>query len=282
MRAKRIPIYTYPALIYFIFFLICPILILLLYAISVGTGMSLDLSRITLANFSRLFSISVYKKVIGTTVIIALETTLISLAISYFPALYLARTTSRYKPGFFLLFLIPFWTPYVVRIFSWTTVLLREGVLNQLLAGLKLIPEPMSFLFSRGAVLLVLVYSSVPFMVLPIATSISSIRNSCIEAARNLGATQFEAFRHIILPLSVPGVWAGSVLTFTITVGSFVGPSIVGGPSDQMIAQLIVDRFLWLGHWPSGAAISIIFVMAILVTVYLASRVVPLERIFRV
>jgi spermidine/putrescine transport system permease protein len=282
LKNIRFPLILFPGVTYIFIFLFIPLLILLVYALSPTEGMNLDLSYLTLRNIIRIFTSPIYRIVILNSFTIALQSTAIALLLGFFPAYYLARTKSKYKMLLLVLFLLPFWTPYIVRVFSWLILLYRTGPLNQLLLFTGIISEPKTFLFSRGALLTVLVYSNLPFMIFPIFTSILGIKNSYLEAAKNLGATEFQAFTQVVLPLSLPGIWAGCILTFMLGLSSYAAPAIVGGPKDQMISQVIVDRFLFLAHWSSGGALAIVFITITLVLMYFANKLVPLTRIFKI
>jgi ABC-type spermidine/putrescine transport system permease subunit I len=160
---------------------------------------------------------------------------------------------------------LPFWTSYLLRAYAWMTVLQTDGLLNNALMKLHVIAQPLELLQTPLAVVLGLTYGFLPFATLPIYTRLEQLDRGLLEAAADLGASPFQVFRKVIWPLSLPGVIAGSLMTFVPALGDFVTPDLMGGPRQQMIGNLIEQQFLALFDWPMGSALSL-SLMAIMIT----------------
>ncbi len=198
---------------------------------------------------------------------IALISTVISLLLGYPLAFFIStrqNTTTRAVALF--LVILPFWTNFLVRTYAWRIILGRDGVLNNLMLRADLINEPITMLFTQGAVIVGLVYGFLPFMVLPIYASVERFDFKLVEAAHDLGANDWSAFWRVVLPATMPGVVAGSILVFIPSVGSYVTPDLLGGGSGSalMIGNLIADWFGATGNWPRGGAISIAMMVLVL------------------
>jgi len=195
----------------------------------------------------------------------ALITTLLCLLLGYPLAYFIASSRGNNKSRLLMLVVLPFWTSYLLRALAWMTVLQTDGTANTVLLGLGLIREPLRLLNTPLTVVLGLTYGFLPFTTLPIYTRLEQMDRGLLEAAADLGASPFQVFRKIVWPLSLPGVIAGSLITFVPAMGDFVTPELMGGPQTQMIGNLIQQQFLALFNWPMGSALSLVL-MAIMVT----------------
>ena len=243
-------------------------------AFGLSTDASLDSYRI-------LTNDPVYARVLWQTLRIALVTTLLSLVISYPLAMFLARLKGQHKTLAVLLVFLPFWTSYVVRTFVWLPMLGRAGVVNQALIGLGIIDRPIDWLlYSEGTVYVGLVYVYTLYMTLPIYLSLDRLDPKLVEAAGDLGATPLQAFRRVVLPLSMPGVWSGCIMVFLLSCGAYVTPQLLGGTSGQMIGNVIAAQFLHTNNWPLGAALSIVLVAVVIGFVFVAGRRLGMQELF--
>lgn len=160
------------------------------------------------------------------------------------------------KPAMMLLIMLPFWTNSLIRTYGWNTLLRSEGIINNLLLRLGLIQKPLELLYTDGAVLLGMVYTLFPFMVLPLYSSIEKLDPSLMEAAGDLGARRVRSFLRVMLPLTAPGIFAGTIQVFIPTLGYFFISDMMGGGKTMYIGNLIKNQFLSARNWPLGAALS--------------------------
>jgi spermidine/putrescine transport system permease protein len=163
-----------------------------------------------------------------------------------------------------ILVMVPFWTNFLVRTYAWRVILGADGPINGLLLGMGVIREPLPLIFNEGAVMVGLVYGYLPFMVLPLYAAIDRVDFSLMEAAHDLYANGWQAFRRVMLPLSMPGVIAGSILVFIPTLGAFVTPDLLGGAKTVMIGNLIQSQFLTARDWPFGSAFTVLLMLVVL------------------
>ena len=199
----------------------------------------------------------------------ALTTTILCLLLGYPLAYFIATSPGNNKSRLLMLVVIPFWTSYLLRAYAWMTLLQTDGVCNAILMKLGLVAAPVQFLNTPGTVILGLTYGFLPFATLPIYTRLEQIDRRLLEASADLGATPWTTFWKVTWPLSLPGVIAGSLITFVPAMGDFVTPELMGGPQTQMIGNLIQQQFLALFNWPIGSALSLVL-MAIMVTSMIA------------
>jgi spermidine/putrescine transport system permease protein len=208
---------------------------------------------------------------------LALQTTVIVIAMAYPLAYYIARAPEKRRNFLLFLVLIPLWTNFVIRIYAWVMILRTQGVLNSslaFLAGLASVPfKPFDLYPSQGAVLVGMVYEFLPFMILPIFTSLEKIEPNLYEAAADLGANSFWTFLRVTLPLSLPGLVAGTILTFVPVIGTFVVSDILGGRQVILVGNLVQRQFLDARNPPFGSAASIILLgMTLALTLYYTRR----------
>lgn len=254
----------FPATAWLVIFFILPLLIVLLYSfLERGTygGVTWTL---TLRNYQQLFS-EIYFNVLGRSLWFAFLTTLICFIIGYPLAFFIATRPPRWRNALLLLIIIPFWTNFLVRTYAWIVLLGSEGVVNGTLANLTLIDQPLTLLFTPFAVSIGLVYGYLPFMILPLYSTLERFNFSLVEAAQDLGANDLRTFWRVVLPLTMPGIIAGSILVFIPALGSFIIPDILGGAKTLMVGNLIETQFLKARNWPLGSALSMLLMGLILI-----------------
>ena len=257
-----------PANIYLIILVVFPLLLVaILSFLSRGTYGGIEF-QFNITNYTRLFD-PLYGKVMIFSLGVGLGTTSICLLVGYPLAYYLAHAPAKQRSLMLFLILLPFWTNFIIRIFAWMMILRSGGLLDSLLQWLHLTREPLNLLYTPTAVMIGMVYEFLPFMVLPLYTSLEKIENSLLEAAADLGAPPWMAFLRVTLPLSVPGMIAGTILTFIPAMGMFVVPDILGGAKTVLIGNVIRNQFLTARDWPFGAAASmILMLMTMVLTLY--------------
>ena len=169
-----------------------------------------------------------------------------------------------------LLLILPFWISYIIRTMSWINILGASGGLNRMLIYLGLITEPLQILYNEWTVILGLVHFLLPFMVLNVFVSLDGIDRNLLDASRSLGASEFQSFREVTLPLSLPGLAAGGLLCFVLSAGTYITPLVLGGPRDAMFANLVFEAIITQLNWPLGSALSIVLLVVLggIVAVY--------------
>jgi len=229
-------------------------------------------ARFTLDNYLRLFD-PFYLRILWNSFYLAALSTLFCLLLGYPFAYLLARLPPRTRRMLLLLVIIPFWTSSLVRTYAMIVILKGKGLVNNCLIWLGLISEPLQLLYSDMAVFLGLVYSLLPFMILPLYVSLEKLDSGILEAARDLGAGTLVTFVRIVLPLTMPGILAGSMLVFLPALGMFYVPDLMGGAKTLLVGNLIKNQFLSARDWPFGAAVSIVLtgVMAVMLWGYYRS-----------
>lgn len=225
--------------------------------------------QLTIDNYVAVFD-TVYFKIFWHSIYLSLFCTIICLIFGYPFAYFLARTESRYKAILLFLVIIPFWTSSLIRSYAIVAILKTHGILNSVLLWLGLIHQPLHLLYSSTAVLVGLVYSLLPFMILPLYANIEKLDVRLIDAARDLGANKFRVFIKIIFPLTLSGVIAGSMLVFLPAMSMFFIPDLLGGAKTMLVGNLIQNQFMSARNWPIGSAVSMILtaMMGLMLLVY--------------
>jgi spermidine/putrescine transport system permease protein len=264
-----------PATVFLLVFLIGPLAVFLVYSFWVTRSYQL-VSDWTFENYREALTQKVYRDLFRNTLEIALIAALITTSLAYVYAHLIRFRLRRFENALLFVAIVALFSGYLVRIYAWRTILGDEGIINHGLQSLGLIDEPLSFLlYSRAAALIVLVNFLVPLAILPIYAALQNVSDDEIEAARDLGAGTFQAFRKVTLPLAWNGIFAAFSFTFIIAAGDYVTPQLVGGTSGAMIGRAIADKFGVTFAWPLGAALSfltLLFVLAILAVVRLGAR----------
>ena len=227
------------------------------------------LRALSLENYAFIFSDRLYLASYLKSLEVAAVSTLLLLLIGYPIAYGLARAPRRWQPALFMLVVLPFWTSFLIRIYAWITILQRDGLLNQALLGLGVVGEPPAWLSTDAAVYIGIVYSYLPFMVLPIYASLERMDETLIEAATDLGCPRWKAFWLVTLPLSLPGVIAGALLCFIPIVGEFVIPDLLGSSRSVMIGQTLWTEFFTNKDWPVASAVAVVLLVLLVVPIVL-------------
>ena len=232
----------------------------------------------TTANFALLASDDLYLSAYLGSLGYATLATGLCLVLGYPIAHAIARAPTAWRYPLLFLVVLPFWTSFLIRVYAWIAILEPNGLLNRLLLAAGLIEAPLPLLNNGFSVELGLVYSYLPFMILPIYGSLSALDESLIEAAADLGARPWRAFLGVTLPLSVPGVAAGCLLVLVPAIGEFVIPDLLGGPDTLMIGKVLWDEFFENHDWPVAAAVAVVLVAALAVPILFAQRLLDREQ----
>jgi putrescine transport system permease protein len=216
-------------------------------------------------NYISLTQDSLYFNAYFSSIKIAGITTLICLALAYPFAYFLARSPADRRPALLMLVMLPFWTSFLLRIYAWKMLLADSGVFNNAAIALGLISEPMKMMNTPFSLVLGMVYCYVPFMILPLYANLVKMDLRLLEAALDLGATPWQAFWRITVPLSKSGIMAGSMLVFIPCVGEFVIPDLLGGPETLMIGHVLWDEFFSNNDWPMAASVAVVMVALIII-----------------
>ncbi|PBB64966.1 putrescine/spermidine ABC transporter permease [Mesorhizobium sp. WSM4312] len=220
-------------------------------------------------NYVWLTQDALYFKAYITSLIIAAISTVLTLLVGYPIAYGMARAPATIRPTLLMLVILPFWTSFLIRVYAWIGILKPEGLLNQLLLSLHIINQPLVILNTYTAIFIGIVYSYLPFMVLPLYSSLEKMDYSLIEAAKDLGCPPTAAFWKITFPLSLPGVIAGCLLVFIPAVGEFVIPDLLGGSQTLMIGKTLWNEFFANRDWPVSSAVAVILLLLLTVPIML-------------
>ena len=288
MNIRRLALIATPYLWLLVFFLVPFVIVLKIalsdYAISIPPYTpTLDLSagwegiksffgELDFENFSFLASDALYWKAYLSSLQIAAISTVITLLVGYPIAYGMAQSSDEWRPTLMMLVILPFWTSFLIRVYSWIGILSNEGFLNQFLLWLGVIDTPLTILNTNVAVYIGIVYTYLPFMVLPIYSALEKLDGSLIEAAEDLGCSRASAFWLITLPLSKPGIIAGCFLVFIPAIGEFVIPSILGGSSTLMIGKVLFEEFFSNRDWPVASAVAVVLLLILIVPIILFQR----------
>ena len=278
-----------PTLIFMVGLLVIPLILTGIISFGKRTADGGVIYTFTLDNYIRLMGFSnncdngaascfdpIYVNILWRSLTLALETTILVILLAYPLSYFIARASAKRRNTFLFMVLVPLWTNFVIRVYAWMMILRTQGVLNGVLgaiAGLLHIPfVPLEMLYTPGAVLVGMVYEFLPFMILPIYTSLEKIDNSLYEAAADLGANTIRTFFRVTLPLSMPGVVAGTILVFIPVMGTFIVSDILGGRQVILVGNLIQRQFLDARDPTFGSAASLILMVMTLVVTYFYTR----------
>lgn len=234
-----------------------------------------------LGNYLTLIGDSQYYGVLGRSVKVALLVSIAAFCLSYPLAYFLAFKvqSSRLRMFLYIATIVPLWVSYLLRAYTWKTILGSEGILNSFLMWLGIIDQPSTiFLYNEFAMVITMAYIFTPFMVMPIYASLEKIPRSLMEASKDLGAGRWKTFGKITLPLTMPGILAGFTFTFGLSVGDFISPILVGGPYSNMIANVVATQFGISMNWPLGSALSVVLLFIVLGIITASDK---LERVGR-
>jgi putrescine transport system permease protein len=231
------------------------------------SGIVEKIGELSTANYEFLASDALYTNAYLSSLRIAVVSTIVTLMIAYPIAYSMAKAPTSIRPTLLMLVILPFWTSFLIRVYAWIAILKPEGLLNQFLLTLGVIDEPLIILNTNWAIYIGIVYSYLPFMVLPIYSSLEKMDHSLTEAAQDLGCTPISAFWRVTFPLSLPGVIAGCMLVFIPAVGEFVIPDLLGGSETLMIGKTLWNEFNSNRDWPISAAVATILLLILVVPI---------------
>jgi spermidine/putrescine transport system permease protein len=262
------------ALLYFI-----PILSSISYSFWRLEGFDI-LYEFSLKNFQTILGSSAYRLVILRTIATALSVILIDAVIALPIAFFIGQYGGRYRSLLTTLVILPLWSSYLVRVFAWKVILGYNGVLNSALLSLRILKEPSQiFLYNQFSTTLTFAHVWLPFMILPIITAFERLPSDLLEASADLNARPFTTFRRVALPLVMPGIWAGAISVFSLTMGDFITPSLVGGTSGLMLGNVISSQFGVAYNWPLGAAFTLFVIIMVFSALALVLRRGALENL---
>lgn len=260
-----------PMLLWLALFVIVPMGILFVYSFCSRDDLGRVVFEFTFENYRRVFD-PIYLKILGRSIGYAALTTMFCLVLGYPMAWFIARQRESVRNGLLLLVMVPFWTSFLIRTYAWMTILKGQGVLSGLLMSAGIIPAPLELLYTPFAVLVGLIYTYLPFMILPIYGSAEKLDPAYVEAAHDLGAGPLRVFSSVIFPLTWPGIAAGILLVFVPSIGMFAITDLMGGAKEVMIGNVIQNQFFKARNWPFGAALGIVFTLLFVVTYLLLQR----------
>ena len=255
--------------------------------ISVGTMEAtsaadlLTSTNVQLDSYKLLFTDALYLRTYGSSLLYATATTVLCLGIGYPFAYFMARARKEWQPGLLMLVMLPFWTSFLLRVYAWKALLTEQGLvagwiesigLDRLLASLGLITAPGQLMNTPFSLLVGMVYTYLPFMILPLYAQLSKMDLRLLEAASDLGASAWNAFWTVTVPLSRAGIVAGTMLVFIPSVGEYVIPELLGGPETQMIGRTLWDEFFANNDWPMASAVAVTMILVVIVPIALFGR----------
>lgn len=271
-RAYRAAI-TLPPLVWVTLFLVLPYFLMFCYSFWSVTASQSIVHNWGLQNYRELLRVDAYRQTLLRSLWIACRVMVFSLLLGYPLAYYLSFHAGPRKELLYQLVIVPLWVSYLVRAYAWKTILGSEGVLNTLLQYVHLSGHPQEFLlYSPFAVVLTLTHIYTPFVFLPIYASLEHVPRTLVEASHDLGASPWQTFRRVIFPLSIPGVLAGATFALVLSLGDFLAPLLLGGPSGIMISNIVVSLFGAAYNWPLGAAISLCMLAVVVALLFLSER----------
>jgi len=249
--------------------LITPLLAILAFGFlyPLASLITLSLRNGPSATYGRFLSEPLYVSVLANTVAVAVSVTVLGVIAAYPVALAMAHLRGKLAVIAAACVFIPLWTSVLIRSYAWIVLLQRRGVVNTILTSVNLTDEPLKLLYTQGAVVLAMTHVLLPFVILPIYSSLRLLPSDYVRAARNLGAGQIRAFLHVTLPLSLPGIFAGATMCFVLALGFYITPALVGGPGSMLMANLIGQQTTVLLDWPFAAALSTILLAMTIVLI---------------
>lgn len=262
-------LFTMPVFVYATFLILLPLLYILFLSFFKSDSYGGIIYSLTLNNYLTIFDLT-YVKILVKSCLIALITTFICIAIAYPFSLFLVEKSEKTKNIIIKLVMVPFLTNSLIRTYGWIVILRKNGIINNTLASLNIIDSPINLMYNNLGIIIGMVYTLLPFMILPVYSAVSKMDKNLIEAGRDLGANPFNIFIKIIIPETISGVFNGSLMVFIPAIGYFFISDILGGGKIMIIGNLIKNQFLTARNWPFGSAISIflIIITFILVRIY--------------
>jgi spermidine/putrescine transport system permease protein len=263
-----------PLLFWIVAFVVAPTAIMFVYSFCDRDELGQIIFEFSLSNYRRVFD-ATYLKILMNSMGYAALTTVICLVAGYPVAYFIGRARESVRNKLIMLVMIPFWTSFLIRTYAWMSILKSEGLLNALLLYTRVISAPLEIMYTPAAVVLGLVYSYLPFMILPIYGSVEKLDNALIEAAFDLGAGPVSAFSSVVVPLTRPGILAGVALVFIPAIGMFAITDLMGGARVPMIGNVIQNQFGQARDWPFGAALGMTLLFLFSLSFFLGARREP-------
>lgn len=260
-----------PMVAWLVAFVVVPTAILLVYSFCERDELGRVVFSFTWENYHRVLD-PVYLRIFGRSIGYAALTTVICVVVGFPVAYCIGRAGEAWRQRLLLLVMVPFWTSFLIRTYAWITILKEEGLLNGALSALSLAHAPLDLLYTPSAVVIGLVYAYLPFMILPIYGSVEKIDGALIEAAHDLGAGPLRVFTSVIIPLTLPGIAAGTLLVFVPAIGMFAVTDLLGGAQVPLIGNVIQNQFMQARDWPFGAALGMVFMLLFAVSYGLILR----------
>lgn len=258
-----------PLLVWLVLFIVVPTIMLVVVSFAERDALGRVVYQFSFDNYVRAFN-WIWLKVLFLSIWYAFLTTVICMLVGYPAAFFIGRSPERWRGILLMLVMVPFWTSFLIRTYAWITILSKEGLVNSLLMSSGLISAPITLLYTPFAIVLGLVYNFLPFMILPIYTSVEKLDGAMIEAAYDLGARPVHAFAQVIIPLTRPGITAGALLVFIPSICMFAITTLMGGGANPTIGEVIFKQFTSGRNQPFGAALGtlllLIFVIALWIT----------------
>jgi len=265
--------------LFFICFLVIPQLYMLAVSFFKYQPMKIFVTEFTFENYTRFVSDSFYRQALWYTLYLSSVVTFLSLLLGYPLAYFLARTDSSRKGLYIFLLLVPLMVGVIVRTYGWIVLLGRNGLINNMLIALSIIKDPIPILFTHNAVVVGIISVLMPYMVLPIVSSIQKIPVSLEEAAATLGANRIYVFVRVLIPQSLPGIISGAILVFTMTAGAIVIPALLGGPKIHTMGTIIYQLMISTLNWPYGSATAFILLgMESLIIFFFLNIILPVTQ----
>jgi spermidine/putrescine transport system permease protein len=259
-----------PGLAWIFIFLILPcILIISLSFFERGIYGGIDYN-FNFENYSRVVEFT-YLKILLNSSKIAFLSGFFAVLFGYPAAYFIYKAPAKYQIALLFLVMLPFWSNYLIRTYAWMVLLNNQGLINTILINLNIIKEPLNILYTEFSVIIGLIYNYLPFVILSIYSSVSKLDQNLIEASKDLGGSSIKTFFLITLPLTLPGVAAGFIFVFVLSIGNFITPDLLGGGKFLMIGNLIYDQFLSARDWPFGASLSFVLISIMLSLLFLQS-----------
>ncbi|GIV88510.1 MAG: ABC transporter permease [Chloroflexus sp.] len=274
----RLALLLSPGFLWLLLFFALPLVIIVVYSFMTNDALGRVVYQPTLDNYITIFTQSLYINAYWRSIWTSVLTTVICLLIGYPLAVFIARSPQQWRMPLLMLILIPFWTNFLVRIYAWQIILSNNGIINSILELIGV--GRLTLLNTEGATLIGLIYGELPFMVLPLYAAIDRFDFTLMEAAADLGANRVQAFLRVMLPMTMPGVVAGSVLVFIPTLGQFVVSELLGGAKVDYLGNLIQRFFLRANpiNWPLGSALAVLMMLVLLVLIMMYFRVTTEEE----
>ena len=264
-------LFTLPVVIYSLMFIAVPLLYIFVISFFKSDYYGGMIHKFTLENYVELFQ-GAYVKIFLTSIIIGLITTFICILIAYPFVLAVTHKSKKVQELLMTLVMVPFLTNALIRMYGWIVLLRKYGVVNQGLISLRFLDKPLSLMYNDFGIILGMVYTLLPFMILPLYSSVSTIDKSLLEAASDLGASKIKTFFNIILPQSFSGLFNGALMVFTPALGYFFIVDVLGGGKVMILGNLIKNQFLTARNWPFGAAISVFLILITTVLIWLYKK----------